>query len=104
MVDTPGSDAKISGNIKAIENFLPVADLLVFLFPGDNPWGANTWQLVSRLPREQLKNVVFVLQQADLKSEEDLKEVEAGRGETLYDPRTMITSGPGFKPKELAND
>jgi heterodisulfide reductase subunit B len=30
-----------------------------------------------------------------------LKEVEAGKGETLYDPRHMITSGPGFKPKEL---
>ncbi len=27
-----------------------------------------------------------------------LKEVEAGKGETLYDPRLMITSGPGFKP------
>src|SRR5210317_183511 len=29
-----------------------------------------------------------------------LKDVEAGRGETLYDPRKMITSGPGFKPVE----
>ena len=27
-----------------------------------------------------------------------LKDVEAGRGETLYDPRLMITSGPGFQP------
>jgi heterodisulfide reductase subunit B len=27
-----------------------------------------------------------------------LKDVEAGKGETLYDPRLMITSGPGFKP------
>ncbi|WNJ98941.1 heterodisulfide reductase-related iron-sulfur binding cluster [Thalassospiraceae bacterium LMO-JJ14] len=26
-----------------------------------------------------------------------LKEVEAGNGENLYDPRRMITSGPGFK-------
>ena len=31
--------------------------------------------------------------------EDYLKEVEAGRGETLYDPRKMITSGPGFKPQ-----
>jgi heterodisulfide reductase subunit B len=29
-----------------------------------------------------------------------LKDVEAGKGETLYDPRKMITSGPGFKPIE----
>ena len=30
--------------------------------------------------------------------EEYLKAVEAGNGESLYDPRLMITSGPGFKP------
>ena len=29
-----------------------------------------------------------------------LKDVEAGRGESLYDPRKMITSGPGFKQIE----
>ena len=29
--------------------------------------------------------------------EEYLKDVAAGRGETLYDPRRMITSGPGYK-------
>ena len=29
-----------------------------------------------------------------------LKDVEAGKGETLYDPRKMITSGPGFKAIE----
>jgi heterodisulfide reductase subunit B len=29
-----------------------------------------------------------------------LKDVEAGKGETLYDPRKMITSGPGFQPVE----
>ena len=27
-----------------------------------------------------------------------LEEVKAGNGESLYDPRLMITSGPGFKP------
>ena len=30
--------------------------------------------------------------------EDYLKAVEAGNGESLYDPRLMITSGPGFKP------
>jgi heterodisulfide reductase subunit B len=31
-----------------------------------------------------------------------LEEVKAGKGETLYDPRKMITSGPGFK--RISND
>ena len=30
-----------------------------------------------------------------------LKEVEAGKQENLYDPRRMITSGPGFKPHSV---
>ena len=30
-----------------------------------------------------------------------LKEVEAGRFESLYDPRLAITSGPGFNPPKL---
>ena len=29
-----------------------------------------------------------------------LKQVEAGNQENLYDPRRMITSGPGYKPIE----
>jgi heterodisulfide reductase subunit B len=29
-----------------------------------------------------------------------LEEVKAGRPENLYDPRRMITSGPGFIPIE----
>jgi heterodisulfide reductase subunit B len=32
-----------------------------------------------------------------------LKEVEAGRFESLYDPRLAITSGPGYQPvKQIA--
>jgi heterodisulfide reductase subunit B len=33
--------------------------------------------------------------------EDYLKEVEAGRQENLYDPRLMITSGPGFKKTDM---
>jgi heterodisulfide reductase subunit B len=39
-------------------------------------------------------------QQKKAEFEAYLKDVEAGRGESLYDPRKMITSGPGFKPIE----
>jgi len=39
-------------------------------------------------------------QQKKAEFEAYLKDVEAGRGETLYDPRKMITSGPGFRPQE----
>ena len=62
VVDTPGSNASIEGALEEVERFLPVADLLLFVFPVGNPWCADTWQLVARLPEEQLGKVGFVLQ------------------------------------------
>jgi heterodisulfide reductase subunit B len=40
-------------------------------------------------------------QRAKAEFEAYLKEVAAGRGETLYDPRRAITSGPGYVPPAL---
>lgn len=87
VIDTPGSDASIEGNLIEIERFLPVADLLFFVFPVGNPWCAATWQLVARLPEEQLDKVAFVLQQSDLKDEDDL-EVILGHMRTLGEQKT----------------
>ena len=50
---------------------------------------------------EPLENDELHLDRARGLQPRALEDVEAGRGETLYDPRKMITSGPGFKPKEL---
>lgn len=87
VVDTPGSNASIEGNLEEIERFLPVADLLLFVFPVGNPWCADTWQLVARLPEEQLDKVAFVLQQGELRNEEDLK-VILGHMKTLGEQKT----------------
>ncbi|MDA7887765.1 dynamin family protein [Akkermansiaceae bacterium] len=87
LVDTPGADARTPGNTESIEKFLPIADLIIFALPASNPWSASTWQLVARLPSEQLKNVVFVLQQADLKSEGDI-EVILGHMQKLGEQKT----------------
>lgn len=87
VVDTPGSNASIEGNLEEIERFLPVADLLLFVFPVGNPWCADTWQLIARLPEEQLDKVTFVLQQSELRNEEDLK-VILGHMKTLGEQKT----------------
>jgi hypothetical protein len=87
VVDTPGSNASIEGNLEEVERFLPVADLLLFVFPVGNPWCADTWQLVARLPEEQLGKVGFVLQQSELRGEEDLK-VILGHMKTLGEQKT----------------
>ncbi|MEN8771986.1 MAG: GTPase [Akkermansiaceae bacterium] len=87
VIDTPGSDANFEGNLAEIDRFLPIADVLFFVFPVGNPWCAATWQLVARLPEEQLDKVAFVLQQSDLKEEKDL-EVILGHMRTLGEQKT----------------
>ena len=91
VVDTPGTNSVVAGHQPITERFLPVADILLFVFPVSNPWGAATWQFITRLPEEQLKNVAFILQQADLRSDKDIK-VILGHMKTLAEQKT------GFRP------
>ncbi len=92
IVDTPGTNSVVPGHQPITERFLPVADLLLFVFPVSNPWGAATWQFISRLPEDQLQNVAFVLQQADLRSEEDLAVI-------LEHMRTLAEQKTGARPE-----
>ncbi len=73
LVDTPGTNSVIKGHQQITERFLPVADLILFVFPVSNPWGAATWDFISRLPAEALERVSFIIQQADQREEIDIK-------------------------------
>ncbi len=72
LVDTPGTNSIIQGHQEITERFLPAADLVLFVFPVSNPWGAATWDFVSRLPAEALERVAFVIQQADQREPADI--------------------------------
>lgn len=72
LVDTPGTNSIIQGHQEITERFLPAADLILFVFPVSNPWGAATWDFVSRLPAEALERVAFVIQQADQREPADI--------------------------------
>lgn len=77
IVDTPGTNSVERGHEAITKRFLPVADLLLFVFPVSNPWGAATWNFISALDPAQHKNLVIVLQQADLRNETDLAVIVA---------------------------
>ena len=49
------------------ENFVPRADLVLFVFSVANPWTQSAWDFLKLVQKKWLKNVVFVLQQADLR-------------------------------------
>ena len=50
IVDTPGTNSVVRGHQAITESFLPVADLVLFVFPVSNPWGAATWDFIERFP------------------------------------------------------
>lgn len=72
LVDTPGTNSIESGHQQITEQFMPMADLVLFVFSVTNPWGASTWEFLDRIHHQWKKKVVFVLQQCDLRTEEEV--------------------------------
>jgi hypothetical protein len=73
------------------ENFIPRADLVLFVFSVVNPWGASAWELLRFVNQRWLKNLVFVLQQADLREPSEIAAIEQHLRET-------VTQQLGFAP------
>ncbi|RYD17043.1 MAG: hypothetical protein EOP88_28660, partial [Verrucomicrobiaceae bacterium] len=73
LIDTPGTNSIVQGHQDITAKFLPSADLILFVFPVTNPWGAATWNFISELSPESLKRVVFIIQQADQREPVDIE-------------------------------
>jgi small GTP-binding protein len=67
IVDTPGTNTIVANHQEITENFVPMADLIVFVFSVTNPWSASAWDFLRLIGKQWKKNVVFVVQQADLR-------------------------------------
>ena len=72
FVDTPGTNSSVQGHQEIIERFLPTADLVLFVFPFTNPWGASAWNFLSSLSKETLERVVLIVQQSDQRDSNDI--------------------------------
>ncbi len=81
LVDTPGTNSVVKGHQEITQRFLPVADLILFVFPVTNPWGAATWNLIAGLPAECHSRVAFIIQQADQREAADLRVIIAHMSE-----------------------
>ena len=75
IVDTPGTNSVAEGHQEITERFIPMADLVIFVFSVANPWGASTWDFIEQIYEGWLKNVVFVMQQSDLRSPEEVNAI-----------------------------
>jgi GTPase Era involved in 16S rRNA processing len=67
VVDTPGTNTMVKEHQMVTEDFMPRADIVLFVFSVANPWTQSNWDFLDFLQRTWLKNVVFVLQQIDLR-------------------------------------
>lgn len=67
VVDTPGTNTMVKEHQMAAEDFMPRADILLFVFSVANPWTQSNWEFLDFLQKTWLKNVIFVLQQTDLR-------------------------------------
>ena len=73
VVDTPGTNTMVPEHQTITEGFVPRADVVLFVFSVTNPWSQSGWQLLDLVQKKWLKNVVFVLQQADLRDSSEIE-------------------------------
>jgi len=72
VVDTPGTNTMVAAHQTITEGFVPRADVVLFVFSVTNPWSQSGWQLLDLVQKKWLKNVVFVLQQSDLRDSSEI--------------------------------
>jgi small GTP-binding protein len=73
VVDTPGTNTMVAEHQTITEGFIPRADVVLFVFSVVNPWSQSAWELLNFVQKKWLKNVVFVLQQADLREQSEIE-------------------------------
>src|ERR1700730_9408777 len=76
VVDTPGTNTMVPGHQMITENFVPRADLVFFVFSVANPWTQSAWDFLGLLQTKWLKNMVFVLQQIDLREPAEIETIQ----------------------------
>ncbi|PYL17875.1 MAG: hypothetical protein DME30_05275, partial [Verrucomicrobia bacterium] len=67
VVDTPGTNTMVKEHQMVAEDFMPRADIVLFVFSVANPWTQSNWEFLDFLQKTWLKNLIFVLQQIDLR-------------------------------------
>ena len=72
IVDTPGTNTIVEHHQEITERFIPSSDLIVFVFEAKNPYRQSAWDFFNFIHAEWRRKVIFVLQQKDLMSGDDL--------------------------------
>jgi GTPase SAR1 family protein len=94
IVDTPGTNTIVANHQEITENFVPLADLIVFVFAVTNPWAASAWDFLRLIGQQWKKHIVFVVQQSDLREPHEVEIVSRHLDQTVL--QILGTSCPIF--------
>ena len=72
IVDTPGTNTIVEHHQEITKEFIPNSDLVFFVFFAKNPYTRSAWDLLDYVNHQWRKNIIFILQQADLTKPEEL--------------------------------
>ncbi|MBC6995173.1 dynamin family protein [Neolewinella lacunae] len=72
IVDTPGTNTIVEHHQEITEQFIPASDLIVFVFEAKNPYRQSAWDFFKYIHADWRKKAIFVLQQKDLASANEL--------------------------------
>lgn len=99
IVDTPGTNSRITVHQEITTDFIPHSNLVVFVFFAGNPHVESAWKFFRHISKEWQKKVIFVLTKSDMFAESpdelqryhDMVLQYAGE-EGLVDPRVFVVS------------
>ena len=97
IVDTPGTNTIVEHHQEITEQFIPASDLIVFVFEAKNPYRQSAWDFFKYIHGDWRKKTIFVLQQKDLATPNELAVNTAGvaekaRQEGVPEPRVFVVS------------
>ncbi|MEL7529681.1 MAG: dynamin family protein [Bacteroidota bacterium] len=99
IVDTPGTNSRVTDHQEITTDFIPHSNLVVFVFFAGNPHVESAWQFFRHISNEWRKKVVFVLTKSDMfaESPEELQRyhemvLQYATEEGVADPRVFVVS------------
>ncbi|PPK86679.1 50S ribosome-binding GTPase [Neolewinella xylanilytica] len=97
IVDTPGTNTIVEHHQEITEQFIPASDLIVFVFEAKNPYRQSAWDFFKYIHGDWRKKTIFVLQQKDLATENELAVntegvAEKARKEGIEKPNVFTVS------------
>ena len=97
IVDTPGTNTIVEHHQEITEQFIPASDLIVFVFEAKNPYRQSAWDFFKYIHGDWRKKTIFVLQQKDLATPNELAVntegvAEKARKEGVPEPQVFVVS------------